>query len=63
MYHGLQTDQSSCTLGRLEEEEDDEIAVLPISRPDSVSRAVLATLGYFVDKRPLQKHSKLSKRP
>ena len=44
-----------------EEEEDDEIAVLPISIPDS-GRAVLAALGYFMDKRPLQKHSKLSKR-
>ena len=41
------------------EEEDDEISVLPISIADSV----LATLGYFKDKKPLQKHSKLSKKP
>ena len=26
-------------------------------------KAVLVMLGYFVDKRPLQKHSKLSKKP
>ena len=53
---------TSRAVGRLkeeeEEEEDDETGVLPISIPDSV----LATLGYFVDKRPLQKHSKLSKK-
>ena len=53
-------------VGRLLEEEeeeeddddDDEIAVFPISRPDS---DVLAMLGYFLGKRPLQKHSKPSK--
>ena len=38
-----------------EEEEDEEIAVLLISIADSD--------GYFMDKRPLQKHSKLSKKP
>ena len=59
MNHGLRTYQWSCRSFEEEEEEDDEIAVLPISIADSV----LATLGYFMDTRPLQKHGKLSKKP
>ena len=57
---------TSRAVGRLlkeeeeEEEEEDEIAFFPNSIADS---DVLVTLGYFVDKRPLQKHSKLSKTP
>ena len=54
--------QSSCRSFYLEEEEEeeeeeDENAVLPIS----ISISVLATLGYFLDERPLQKHSKPSR--
>ena len=39
--------------------EDDEIAVLPIS----IVYLTLAVLEYFMDKRPLHKHSKLSRQP
>ena len=63
MNHGLRTCQWSCRLFEEEEEEDDdEIAVLPISIADS-DGAALATLGYSMDKRPLQEHSKLSIKP
>ena len=52
---------TSQAVGRLlKEEEDEEIAVLLISIADS-DGAVLAMLGCFMDKRSLQKHSKLSK--
>ena len=61
MNHCLRTYQWSCRLFK-EEEDDDQIAVLPISIADS-DRAVLATLGYSMDKRPLQKQSKLSEKP
>ena len=46
-----------------EGEEEDEITYLPISIRASNMQAVLAMLGYFMDKRPLQKHSKLYKKP
>ena len=41
----------------------DKIVVLPISIPDSDKVFYIAMVGSFVDKRPLQKHSKLSKKP
>ena len=66
MNHGFRTYQSSRSKKKKknikEEKEDDENTVLPISIPDSEG-AALATLGYFMDKRPVQKHSELSKKP
>ena len=44
---------TSRAVGRSTEEEEDEEITISIADSD----------GYFMDKRPLQKHSKLSKKP
>ena len=57
---GLRTYQSSCRPFTNKKKKMTKSAVLPNSIADS---DVLVTLGYFMDKRPLQKHSELSKKP
>ena len=53
---------TSRAVGRSKEEEEEELRRFADFRT-WLWQAVLAVLGYFMDKRPLQKHSKLSKNP